>query len=65
MIDLDKTGVVYVVKSKRGSNEVTVHIPTLDEVSNYVEKDPNVVGVWNLTIVKLPPGVYTRRKSEK
>lgn len=62
MINLDKTGVVYVVKSKRGSNEVTVHIDTLDKVADYVEQDPNVVGVWNVTIVKLHPNVYTRRK---
>lgn len=61
MIDLDKTGVVYVVKSKKGGNEIIVKLNSLDKVADYVEQDPNVVGVWNITTVKLPPNVYTRR----
>lgn len=64
MIDLDKTGVVYVVKSKKGANEIIVKLQSIDEVADYVETDPNVVGVWNVTTVKLPQGVYTRRKNE-
>ena len=62
MINLDKTGIVYVVKSKKGGNEIIVQLDSLDKVAEYVEKDPNVVGVWNITTVKLPPGVYTRKK---
>lgn len=64
MIDLDKTGVVYVVKSKKGGNEIIVHLDSLDKVADYVEQDPNVVGVWNVTTVKLPPNVYARRKAK-
>lgn len=59
--DLDQTGIVYVVKSKKNGNEITVQLPTLDEVASYVEQESDIIGVWNITVVKLPPGVYTRR----
>lgn len=64
-LNLDQTGITYVVKSKKDGNETTVKLSSLSEVSDYIEKNSDVIGVWNVTIVKLPEGVYTRRKNEK
>lgn len=66
MIEIDKIpDSVYVVKSKKGGNEFTVQFHSLTEVANYVENEFNVMGVWKLQVIKLPPEVYTRKQSEK
>ena len=65
MFDYKTDQNLYVVHSKKGGNEFIISFESLDEVADYVEKEPNVIGIWHTTSTKLPEGVYKRRTDEK
>jgi len=61
MFDYKTDQNLYVVHSKKNGNEFIISFDNIVEVTNYVEKEPNVIGVWHVTSTKLPEGVYTRK----
>jgi hypothetical protein len=55
----------YVVHSKKNGNEFSISFSSIDHVTDYVKNEPNVLGVYRVSTVKVPEGVYTRKEGTK